>query len=547
MFFNPTAHCPYQSSIPDILSMDDPVYEIMNPSEIPGTSSSPESSITKHQSLIDENVAGPVVPLIRNPKISLLYEIEGTSRPRITKLSDTKIIRKIKEGLPENDWNELTAGCFGNILKLVEQVQFSAQLVFHLLSKQIKTSRKHELWFLIAGRPLRFSLQEFAIVTGLNCGTWTNPKGDKEELKILGGERCQIGNLQGIFEKAEGLDKMKIALIWLLEGVLLGRGSTKYIRTEYVEMLHDMRQFKELAWGRVIFDDSLNSLKEMFQRRKTIQPSTQKNDRKENYSLCGFPLALQVWAYEAIPGIGETLAKPIHTDLNEGPLCLNWSAPKTWRYEEISLQFNKVDVNDKDQLKSILTTEHYDLGHLTYEDDQISLIMDNILKGYDYEVTVVKESVERLDTAAEGDAAASGVSRHTSEEGLSASDEKRTESVETILAELRKALSLGSQVVPAAATAVSDEEWKKRVEHRLDCLEKAVHQWVSLPAYAVPLADSHEYSKFDCKFSAENIYSSAPSEGFSSPDLRSVKEKSDIANSPVKQVGLIRKAWKFLW
>ncbi|KAG2323364.1 hypothetical protein Bca52824_016577 [Brassica carinata] len=40
----------------------------------------------------------------------------------------------------------------------------------YLLSRQLKVGKKHEAWFLFAGKPIRFSLREFAIVTGLPCG-----------------------------------------------------------------------------------------------------------------------------------------------------------------------------------------------------------------------------------------------------------------------------------------------------------------------------------------------------------------------------------------
>lgn len=34
----------------------------------------------------------------------------------------------------------------------------------------LKVNKKYEVWILFTSRPIRFSLREFAIVTGLNCG-----------------------------------------------------------------------------------------------------------------------------------------------------------------------------------------------------------------------------------------------------------------------------------------------------------------------------------------------------------------------------------------
>lgn len=38
-----------------------------------------------------------------------------------------------------------------------------------IIVRLLKVNKKYEIWFLFAGRPIRFSLREFAIVTGLNC------------------------------------------------------------------------------------------------------------------------------------------------------------------------------------------------------------------------------------------------------------------------------------------------------------------------------------------------------------------------------------------
>ncbi|ESQ28868.1 hypothetical protein EUTSA_v10019486mg, partial [Eutrema salsugineum] len=58
---------------------------------------------------------------------------------------------------------------FGPVLSIIENdMGYSGRLIHSFLYKELITDKKHELWFVFAGRPLRFSLQEFHAITGLN-------------------------------------------------------------------------------------------------------------------------------------------------------------------------------------------------------------------------------------------------------------------------------------------------------------------------------------------------------------------------------------------
>ncbi len=46
---------------------------------------------------------------------------------------------------------------------------FAGQYVHFLILRRMPTMKKRELWFLVEGKPARFSIHEFAIVTGLLC------------------------------------------------------------------------------------------------------------------------------------------------------------------------------------------------------------------------------------------------------------------------------------------------------------------------------------------------------------------------------------------
>ncbi|CAN6815698.1 unnamed protein product [Brassica oleracea var. botrytis] len=58
------------------------------------------------------------------------------------------------------------------IFKLFDNgLGFSARVIHGFLCRELLTYKDHELWFVFARRPLRFSLLEFHAVTGLQCDT----------------------------------------------------------------------------------------------------------------------------------------------------------------------------------------------------------------------------------------------------------------------------------------------------------------------------------------------------------------------------------------
>lgn len=79
------------------------------------------------------------------------------------------LVRDVLEG--SNEWEQLLGSCFGHLFRLpVRRCAFSAKMVHGMLTRQLITKKRFELWHVFGGQPLRFSLAEFDHVTGLPCG-----------------------------------------------------------------------------------------------------------------------------------------------------------------------------------------------------------------------------------------------------------------------------------------------------------------------------------------------------------------------------------------
>ncbi|CAL9232236.1 unnamed protein product [Arabidopsis halleri] len=64
---------------------------------------------------------------------------------------------------------DLIRPCFGKLLDVYSKPVFSSKLAHFLLTRQLNVVKHHEIWVVFAGKPFRFSLREFGLVTGLNC------------------------------------------------------------------------------------------------------------------------------------------------------------------------------------------------------------------------------------------------------------------------------------------------------------------------------------------------------------------------------------------
>ncbi|KAJ4902866.1 Uncharacterized protein Rs2_16817 [Raphanus sativus] len=79
-------------------------------------------------------------------------------------------LQTVRENIGEDVWSELRESAVGVIIKLKElNFTWSAKHVHYFLVNQLAIQSSHEVWSLIEGQSMRFSLYEFEDVTGLNC------------------------------------------------------------------------------------------------------------------------------------------------------------------------------------------------------------------------------------------------------------------------------------------------------------------------------------------------------------------------------------------
>ena len=94
-------------------------------------------------------------------------------------------------------------------------------------------------------------------------------------------------------------DRVKVALVYFLEGVLLSADAKKNISDFYLSMVDDLAMFNAYPWGSEVYDltfDSLSSknLVAKYKERLAKPQEKQVPGVKETYTLLGFPFSFQV-------------------------------------------------------------------------------------------------------------------------------------------------------------------------------------------------------------------------------------------------------------
>ncbi|KAL0687873.1 hypothetical protein Bca4012_087550 [Brassica carinata] len=209
--------------------------------------------------------------------------LEEGAETQIDKINNTcrRTILETVKGVLKDEYEEvLKDPVFGPILAIVEnKLIYSGKIIHSFICNQLKVSKLHELWFLFAKRPLRFSMQEFHAVTGLKFKDepeidFINWKDDKGFWSLVLKQNRKI-NLFSV--RDELLKDWKVS-----------------IPQEYIRLVMDFEKLRMYPWGLRAYDELLASI---FRARKDLH-------LKNSYVLDGFSYAFQIWIMEAVPDIG---------------------------------------------------------------------------------------------------------------------------------------------------------------------------------------------------------------------------------------------------
>lgn len=208
---------------------------------------------------------------------------------------------------------------FGRYLN-IPQCNFQGQIIKCLLQLELEQDNPDELHVRHTnGNVLSFSINEFALITGLKCtgniGDFEYPNSPSSRLmeKYFPGAKTSVYKnqlvqrfLMGGWDTNE--DAVQMAILYFIHTFLFSQTGDALVSMDDFKMVED-GLYEQFPWGQLAFSKLMKSLRQKF------------NIAKQLYRLGGMPYALNVWMYEC--------SSEVHPDIavregNHIPRILNW-------------------------------------------------------------------------------------------------------------------------------------------------------------------------------------------------------------------------------
>ncbi|KAF8093209.1 hypothetical protein N665_0388s0010 [Sinapis alba] len=291
-------------------------------------------------------------------------EPSRTIPERMFALGEEPVGVRILRALEEDEVEVMRRSPFGKLVDIAEKLTFSGRFGRYIILRQLKVRKKHEAWFLFAGKPIRFSLREFALDTGLNSKKHINEKPYWGEL---------FGTLKEV-PVTEKETRIKYAFLALLASVILPTTHTPRISHEHAEKIKDLEGFLAFPWGRLSFELLMSSIKE----RNEVSLS------QNTIALKGFVMALQLVMIEAVPALTEVFHEGGSSG-SEGEYAAKEDLPDKERRGKRSISpghARETDCAGKAAVVSIILVGNEDFNgqsEFGWSDDEGDVTVDNLV------------------------------------------------------------------------------------------------------------------------------------------------------------------------
>ncbi|CAA7052367.1 unnamed protein product [Microthlaspi erraticum] len=321
---------------------------------------------------------------------------EPTGRKRVNSYFTLRWVESIKPALEKEYLEKLENSQFRLLMGMGKHT-FSVCFVHYLLSRQLVTNKRFELWWLYAGKPIRYGVNEFALVTGLNCDEPPlqetskkrkrgADKDAKRTQKPVKGTGKMWAELFGDFKKPtaawvldklllgrkykDSLTRFRLALLLLVEGILCPTSGTMYLNPKVVEMVSDVEAFLQYPWGRKSFLLTVDSAK------------TRKAEHlvHESVAVQGFAHAIVLVTAACCPDLVRASSKDEFL-VRSGATVEELVGDVVSQWSSVNMVTAKnLDQQGQAAIRSILSSGCDDgLDEITFEDEQYDEEVEHLL------------------------------------------------------------------------------------------------------------------------------------------------------------------------
>ena len=198
---------------------------------------------------------------------------------------------------------------FGHFLNISYHYKHSSQMMWLLLVRQAQCSRAKEMWFIINGKPLRFSLMEYTLITGLKSSEypdWYNEQCKSTAFRERHFRGKKIITIEDIKQKLMAMakqsqrkkgqrnnEKIKMALVLFVSSVLFnGDKPSTGIDQFIMGMVEDLDKFDKFPCGKLSYETLFKHLQKSLKEK--AQALIEQGEKESTFTYLGFIIPLAV-------------------------------------------------------------------------------------------------------------------------------------------------------------------------------------------------------------------------------------------------------------
>ncbi|CAD5318360.1 unnamed protein product [Arabidopsis thaliana] len=182
-----------------------------------------------------------------------------------------------------------------------------------LLMRTASTEKKRVCWFVVNDVPIRYSLREHALITGLDFHQFeldfnTRNFGSFDFVeKVYGTQVVNVKDVEDMLKSMEDEcdgDQLRVAILLFLCTIVRGRRRFGSIHSFILKIVNDLEEVKKFSSGRNTFDDTMKEIVHLMKKRLDGKVGI-------DYLFPGFIIPLKVLAFECIPEMSKQFQKNV--------------------------------------------------------------------------------------------------------------------------------------------------------------------------------------------------------------------------------------------
>ncbi|KAF8109832.1 hypothetical protein N665_0090s0015 [Sinapis alba] len=178
--------------------------------------------------------------------------------------------------------------------------------IWLLVLRSACVEKKYELWFILNGVPVRYSLREFRLISGLYCHEYPP---NHERLggttfmnKYFEGKRVTYADLEKqmlAMKSKPHQDRLKMVILYFLASILVGgrksgEGASP-VDSFFLTVVDDLDACLKFPWGQYAFEHNLKNVSSFLEKCNGVVPMS--------WVFTSFHVPLELFVYEAIPSL----------------------------------------------------------------------------------------------------------------------------------------------------------------------------------------------------------------------------------------------------